>query len=128
LKIVQQTNGIFVGIDPSMPNSRFNISFDTVVRGKGKLTKLKLNPDSTALLTVEGLQDRAVWLVLMNRTSAEMGAKFWHVGDIIYLNTDTIISGDNHIPKVQNSESSTVNTTRMNCDNRGCWNGHKWEQ
>jgi hypothetical protein len=128
LKIVQQPNGAFVGIDPSMPNVRFNISFDTVVRGKGTLTKLQLNPDYTALLTVEGLQDHAVWLVLMNRTSVEMGAKFWHIGDILYLNTSTIISGDNHIPKVQNSESSTANTTRHQCDNRGCWNGKVWEQ
>jgi len=102
--------------------------YSTIVRGKGKLTKLQINPDSTALLTVEGLKDHAVWLVLMNRTSVEMGAKFWHIGDIIYLDTSTILSGDKQIPKVQNSESSTVNTSRRNCDYRGCWNGKAWEK
>ena len=128
LKIIQQPDGSFIGIDPSLSNLRFKVSFYTSVRGKGKLTALKLNPDDTALLTVEGLQDHAVWLVLMNRTSVEMGAKFWHIGDVIYLNTNTIIPSYNDIPKVQNSEGSTVNTTRNNCDQRGCWNGKVWEQ
>jgi hypothetical protein len=128
LKIVQQPNGGFVGIDPSMPNLRFNVSFDTEVRGKGKLTKLQLNSDSTALLTVEGLQDHAVWLVLMNRTSSQSGGvKLWHIGDMIQVNASTILVNDDHIPKVLSSTSTTFNLTRTyTCDGRGCFDGHKW--
>ncbi len=84
----------------------------TVVRGNGKLTKLQVNPDTTVLLTIEGLKDHAVWLVLMNLASSQSeGVRFWQVGDTIHLDTDTILINDDHIPKVQNSESLTNNMT-----------------
>lgn len=101
----------------------------TVVRGNGKLTKLQVNPDTTVLLTVEGLKDHAVWLVLMNLASSQSGGvKFWQVGDTIQLGTDTVLVNDDRIPKVQNSESLTLNMTHTQCDNRGCWDGHAWKQ
>jgi hypothetical protein len=101
----------------------------TTVRGKGKLTKLQENSNSSVLLTVEGLQDHAVWLVLMNPTSSRSdGAKFWHVGDIISVDAGTTLINDDRIPRVHNSEGLTTNTSRHPCDERGCWDGHKWQK
>jgi hypothetical protein len=118
----------------------------TVVHGKGRLTRLQVNPstsphcnpnvpgtciddNTTVLLTVEGLKDHAVWLALMSRNvTFSSGVKFWHVGDTIDLDTQTILVNDDRIPKIQNSEDLTANTTRHPCDYRGCWDGRKWEQ
>lgn len=118
----------------------------TVVHGKGKLTRLQVNPgtpphcnpnvpetciddNTTVLLTVEGLKDHAVWLVLMSRNvTFSSGVKFWRVGDIIDLDTSTILINDDRIPKIQQSEDLTENITRRPCDYRGCWDGHTWQQ
>lgn len=90
----------------------------TTVRGKGRLTNLQVNPDTTVLLTVEGLQDHAVWLVLMNSTSSQSdGVKFWQIGDTISLGAETILINDDRIPKIQTSESLTRNLIR-NCEGR----------
>ncbi len=90
----------------------------TTVRGKGKLTKLQENSDTSVLLTVEGLQDHAVWLVLMNSTSSQSdGVKFWQIGDTISLGAETILINDDRIPKIQTSENLTRNLIR-NCEGR----------
>jgi hypothetical protein len=90
----------------------------TTVRGKGKLTNLRENPDATVLITVEGIQDHAIWFVLMNSTSSQSDrVKFWQVGDTISLGAETILINDDRIPKIQTSEGLTRNLTR-NCEGR----------
>jgi len=90
----------------------------TTVRGKGQLTNLRENPDATVLITVEGIQDHAIWFVLMNSTSSQSDrVKFWQVGDTISLGAETILINDDRIPKIQSSEGLTRNLTR-NCEGR----------
>jgi hypothetical protein len=101
----------------------------TVVVGQGKLTKSQVNPDGAILLTVEGLKDHAAWLVLRSAsTSYAHGVRFWHVGDIIELRTETTLINDDRIPAVQGSDSTVINTTRRNCGPNGCWIGHEWQK
>ena len=111
--------------------------YSTFVTGKGKLSDLKEIPDSygrgkdfsSYLLTVEGLQDHAIWVVHMYYSACQSeGVKFWKIGDIISLETSTD-SSDNHIPKIQDSIDSTRNITHPSCDYiQGCFIGGKWQK
>jgi len=99
-----------------------------LVRGKGKLIEIRKLPEEGGwpvyLLTVEGIQDHAIWRLRADAESIGMwmvvNVKFWKLGDIIRLDTYTG-SADKSIPEIQyGSGSAAWNLTRPACDVNGC--------